>query len=327
MTTQNTPKELPAIGSWSIGNVGSAGEITLKWPNPSDSGIVKWRYRVRVLPDAGEPDNLAVVTASGQATLYWVNPNDQDVTRWQYRQKPESDTETGYSDWTNIPCSSPCAAKTQRHYTVTGLTDGTAYTFQVRAVKPNNAMEKPLAAVGRWSIGNIGSNGRVTLSWPTPSNSSFIDKYQYRKREGNSGWGAWTDIANSSASTTSYRAENLADGTKYAFEIRALSQNDAVVTTVGPWSFTAYTATNNRTALTWANPNNSPHREVPVPAEDGSGQLRQLDEHLRQRRNLPLPTTLTAPTGWSAWWKCAPSCIPPPTKSPQRPPTTPRRTS
>ena len=251
VTQQNISKERPAVLSESIANVGGAGEITLSWPDPSASGIVKWRYRVRVLPDAGEPDNLAVVTASGQATLYWVNPNDPAVTRWQYRQKAGTG---GFGAWTNIPCSSPCEAKTQRSYTVTSLTDGTAYTFQVRAVKPN--VEKPLAAVGSWSIGNIGSNGRVTLSWANPNNS-FIDKYQYRQKTGAGGFGAWTDIANSGSSTTSFRATGLADGTEYAFEIRGVAQNGAIVTTAGPWSFTAYTASNNKTSLTWANPNNN----------------------------------------------------------------------
>ena len=178
VTTQNNPKQLPAVVSQSIANVGSVGEITLSWADPNDSDIVKWRYRVRVLPEAGEPDNLAVVTASGQATLYWVNPNDPAVTRWQYRQKAGTGS---FGAWTNIPCTSPCTAKTLRSYTVTGLTDGTAYTFQVRAVKPN--VEKPLAAAGSWSIGNIGSNGRVTLSWANP-NSSFIAKYQYRQKTG-----------------------------------------------------------------------------------------------------------------------------------------------
>ncbi len=253
VTTQNTPTALGKVGSWSIGNVGSAGEITLKWPSPSDSDIVKWRYRVRVLPDTGEPGNLAVVTASRQATLYWVNPNDPSVTRWQYRQKTGPGS---FGNWTNIPCSSPCAARTQRSYTVTGLTDGTAYTFQVRAVKPNNAMEKPLAVVGSWSIGNIGSNGRITLDWANPNNS-FIAKYQYRQRTGTGSFGSWMDIPNSSSSTTSYRATGLTAGTKYAFEIRGVSQNDVVVTTVGPWSFTAFNAGNNQTTLTWGNPNNS----------------------------------------------------------------------
>ena len=251
VATQNKPKELPAVLSRSIASVGSTGEITLSWADPNDSDIVKWRFRVSVLPDTGEPDNLAVVTAGGQATLYWVNPNDSAITRWQYRQKAGTGS---FSAWTNIPCSSPCAAKTQRAYTVTGLTDGTAYTFQVRAVKPN--VEKPLAKVGAWSIGNIGANGQVTLYWANPNNS-FIDKYQYRRKTGVGSFGAWTDIANSGSSTTSYRATGLADGTKYTFEIRGVTQNGATLTTAGPWSFTAYTANNNRKTLTWADPSNS----------------------------------------------------------------------
>ena len=182
VTTQNNPKQLPAVVSQSIANVGSAGEITLSWADPNDSDIVKWRYRVRVLPEAGEPDNLAVVTASGKATLYWVNPSDPAVTRWQYRQKPKSDTETGYSAWTNIPCTSTCTAKDDevlhryRPHRRHGL-------HLPGAGGEAKRRRSPLRRRAVESIGNIGSNGRVTLSWANP-NSSFIAKYQYRKKTG-----------------------------------------------------------------------------------------------------------------------------------------------
>ena len=123
-------------------------QVTLTWDDPDDESISKYQYR-------SMEGTLAVVVADKQATLYWTNPNDSAITGWQYRQKskPADDNYGDYGAWTNIPCVSPCTVRTQNSYTVTGLTNTTEYTFQVRAVKPNALT--PLPSVGQWAIGNI----------------------------------------------------------------------------------------------------------------------------------------------------------------------------
>ena len=65
-------------------------------------------------------------------------------------------------------------------------------------------------------------DGQVTLSWSDPDNSK-ISKYQYRQGTGTTvTWGSWTDITNSSATTTRHTVTGLTNGTAYSFEIRAV---------------------------------------------------------------------------------------------------------
>ena len=60
-------------------------------------------------------------------TLNWTNPTGgATLTDTSYRYKPKSDTESGYTDWTDI--GSVATSKE-----VANLTNGVEYTFQVRA--------------------------------------------------------------------------------------------------------------------------------------------------------------------------------------------------
>ena len=61
------------------------------------------------------------------AKLTWDNPNDATITGYEYRQDPGG----GFGPWTAIPGSG--AGTTT--YTVTGLSPGLTYAFQLRAVK------------------------------------------------------------------------------------------------------------------------------------------------------------------------------------------------
>ena len=77
------------------------------------------------------PPNLSASAGNGYVTLVWDAPaSDADITRHEYRFK------TGGSypaSWTRIPDSAPGGANASR-VMVPGLTNDTAYTFQVRAV-------------------------------------------------------------------------------------------------------------------------------------------------------------------------------------------------
>ena len=74
-------------------------------------------------PDA--PANLTAAIDDGQVTLTWDDPKDSSITGYQYS--------TDGTNWTSIPSS---RATTVTH-TVTDLTNGTEYTFDVRAVSPH----------------------------------------------------------------------------------------------------------------------------------------------------------------------------------------------
>ena len=85
-----------------------------------------------LLPIPGRPEGLSATPGDGEVTLAWTAGNDggSAVTKHQYRQKEGSGS---FGGWTDIPNSAPSEANATS-YTVTGLTNGTAHTFQVRAV-------------------------------------------------------------------------------------------------------------------------------------------------------------------------------------------------
>ena len=72
------------------------------------------------------PTNLLPVPGDGAVTLSWSNPGGDTIARYQVRSKV---TDSTYTAWTDIDGS---GADTTEH-TVTGLTNGTEYTFKLRA--------------------------------------------------------------------------------------------------------------------------------------------------------------------------------------------------
>ena len=82
------------------------------------------------------PTNLTAAAGNAEAALEWTAPDKNGgsaVTGYQYCQK-ENTTETcADADWTDIADSAPGGANAAG-FTVGTLTNGTAYTFRVRAV-------------------------------------------------------------------------------------------------------------------------------------------------------------------------------------------------
>ena len=90
-------------------------------------------------PDA--PSSLEATPGDGSVTLRWTAPYDggSAVTGHQYcRKEGPSASCTAESDWQDIADSAPGGANATG-YTVANLTNGTAYTFEVRARNPEGA--------------------------------------------------------------------------------------------------------------------------------------------------------------------------------------------
>ena len=210
--------------------------VALSWIDPSEANITGYEYQ-QTQPVSG----LAAFPEDGQVRLAWKPPSDTtSIAKWQYRAEVGT---SGYGGWADIPNS----GKTTTSYAVTTTTagtklkNGTQYRFQVRAADSPNTTGG-LTASGR--------NNQVWLSWSLPSNSSSIEKWQYRYKTTGS-YGAWTDAcavvhaqtgdpnANppipevkedlSCRTWTSQIVGSLTNGTSYTLQMRALDSSDAVI--------------------------------------------------------------------------------------------------
>ena len=80
------------------------------------------------------PQNLAALPGNGRVTLTWDAPESdggRTIDSYDYRYRVTS--ETNWGAWAEVPDSGPGEANHSR-YRVMGLTNGTVYTFEVRAV-------------------------------------------------------------------------------------------------------------------------------------------------------------------------------------------------
>ena len=185
------------------------------------------------------PANLTATPGKGAATLTWdaVDTtssntnliNDIQITKHQVRQS--TDGGVNYGAWTDIPRSA-YGGVNDVGYTIDGLSNGTTYTFQVRAVNactPNCGDSDPATAIMATpdaaalarptGLSATPGNTQVTLRWD-PGDAS-ITAYEVQQKAGSAAFGAWTEIRDSSAATTSYRLTGLANGTRYGYRIRA----------------------------------------------------------------------------------------------------------
>ena len=185
------------------------------------------------LPPAA-PGGLSSTAGDGLVDLSWTDPSDTSITKYQTRHKAGSGA---FNAWADIPSSGSGTTS----YQVTGLTNDTTYTIEVRAVRSGplygaasstTATPRPSVPAAPASFTATGGDGRVDLAWTDPSNSQ-ITAYQYRQKVGSGSWNPdWTDISGSSATTTSHRVTGLTNDTAYTFEVRA----KAGTTVVGPAS-------------------------------------------------------------------------------------------
>ncbi len=230
------------------------------------------------------PANLTATAHKGAVTLAWdafdtssSNTNllnDIQITKHQVRQSTDGDISD--ETWTDIPDSAHLGINATT-YTIGSLTDGTEYTFQVRAVNgctatigcgesdPATIMVTPDADARAQPTGLMATAGntQVTLTWTDPDDDGIL-YYEYQQKEGDADFGAWTELRPSRATTTSYRLTGLTNGTTYSYRIRARTHvdvspaSDAVMATPRgvPPAAPALTATprNGGVTLSWPNP-------------------------------------------------------------------------
>ena len=167
-----------------------------------------------------EPQSLTATPGDEAVTLAWQAPSDDGglaVTGYQYRHAE------GASVPENVEWRS---AGTDRTETVSGLVNGTEYTFEVRAVNANGAGEPadtqatPATVPSEpQSLTATPGDEAVTLAWQAPSDDGglAVTGYQYRHAEGASVPEnvEWRSAGTDRTETVS----GLVNGTEYTFEV------------------------------------------------------------------------------------------------------------
>ena len=199
------------------------------------------------------PAGLAAAAGAGQVALSWDNPGDDSITGYDARQKAGSGT---FGNWTAIANSS---ATTTGH-TVTGLTNGTAYTFELRAV--NATGDGAASSIGATplfpapaGLAAAAGDAQVTLSWDNP-NDTTIAGYEL-----STDGGAFAAIGGSGATTIEHTVTGLTNGTAYTFKLRAVNGRESGEVAATPLfpapAGLAATAGDAQVTLSWDNPNDT----------------------------------------------------------------------
>ena len=216
-----------------------AGQNVVLWFNVHNDGTPSppddtWMYLDDVsLFQPGPPSAPTGVTATagnGSATVSWTAPSDNGgsaITKYTVTPYIGSAAQTPVTVTGSPPATSA---------TVTGLTNGTAYTFTVtatnangaspasspsNAVTPNNLPGAPTGATA------TAGNGSATVSWTAPSNNggSAITKYTVTPYIGSA---AQTPVTvTGSPPATSATVTGLTNGTAYTFTVSATNANGA----------------------------------------------------------------------------------------------------
>ena len=227
-------------GEWT--DIPGSGAATTAHTVANLSNGTTYVFRIRAVNDVGDgpesdeasatplsapaqPTGFSVEAGDARVTLGWNNPLNSAITRWQYSFR----TSAGYGAWADIAGS---GANTTGH-TVANLSNGVEYTFRIRAVAGGSygaesggiaATPRPVPAKPAGLRAEAG-NTQARLAWTDPRNSSISGwQYSFRTMEDH---GAWLDIPGSGAATVRHTVTQLANGTSYAFRIRALNGSGA----------------------------------------------------------------------------------------------------
>ena len=229
--------DCPGKTSWTVTDLtnGTAYRFKVRAVNAAGAGAASPESEA-VTPAAAPPapGKPAAEAGAGQVTLTWTSNGDggSAITEWEYQQKEGS---SDWGDWADVCATASdadCPGKTS--WTVTGLTNGTAYRFKVRAVNavgagaasPESEAVTPAAAPpapGKPAV--TAGDGQVTLTWHSNGNGgAAITKWQYVKKAGDDVFETtWTDIPGSTERTTTWTVTGLANGTAYRFRVRAVN--------------------------------------------------------------------------------------------------------
>ena len=221
---------------------------------------------INVVSLPGAPTGLTATPGNSQVSLSWnaAAGNGSAVTSYNIYEGTSSGGET--------PLQNTGSSGTT--FTVTGLTNGTKYYFEVTAVNgvgegpvSNEASATPATLPGApTGLTATPGNTQVALSWTSPASNGGSAITSYNVYEGTSSGGE-TLLQNTGSTATTFTATGLTNGSTYYFKVTAVNgvgegmdSNEASATPAtvpsAPTALTA-TASDTQVALTWTAPTNN----------------------------------------------------------------------
>ena len=173
---------------------------------------------VTATPLFAAPTGLSATAGDGQVTLSWDDPLNNSISSYELSIDGGTFAEISGSD------------KDTTGHTVQNLTNGTTYSFAVRAVNASGegassdtVSATPLIAAPAGLTAEAG-DGQVKLIWTNPLNSD-ITGYEL-SIDG----GEFAEIVGSDEDTTDHTETGLINGASYTFGVRAVYGAAAMVT-------------------------------------------------------------------------------------------------
>lgn len=178
-----------------------------------------------VTPSSGTaplaPTSLSANAGSAQLALSWTAPSSNGgsaITGYSVQYTPAGGSATTVS-----------TGGTSTSYTLTGLTNGTAYTVAVAAVNAigtssysSTASGTPVGVPGApTGVSGTSGDSQVALTWTAPSSTGGSAITGYVVEYTPAGGSAAT--VNTGSTTTSYTKTGLTNGTAYTFRVAAIN--------------------------------------------------------------------------------------------------------
>jgi hypothetical protein len=178
----------------------------------------------------GAPTGITADRGNGQATVSWGVPlstGGSAITGYVLQYSP-----TGATTTTTLTVGPGISSET-----VTGLTNGTEYTFEVRAVNDVGAGAPASSAVipatlpdAPTGVTAIGGTAEATVEWGDPLSDGGSQVTGYELQYSDDGGSTWAPEAPLTA-TSPQTVTGLADGIEYTFRVRAVNAVGS-----GPWA-------------------------------------------------------------------------------------------
>ena len=214
-----------------------------------NSGTLKaWRLKIYGHALASTPPSIASITpGNASLSIGWTALDDAEITAYDVRHIPTDAPDKADAKWTVVD-NAVTSASGALSYTITGLTNGTSYDVQVRAVLGSDDGSWSETVSGTPSAGTAAvptvkgvrsEDTALNVSWNAPTSppatttaydvrhilSSASDKADANWTVTDDGW---------TSGALSYTITGLANGVGYDVQVRAVSANGD-----GAWSTTA----------------------------------------------------------------------------------------